>query len=451
MDNIFDLIGRFHPLIVHLPIGFLLLGLMMMVYDSKEMKHMKIIRFAFFWGTFSTLAAIISGTVQYYRGGYAWEDIQAHLILGLLTFFISFLMYLKLCNYTFFKSISRKFLSFSLLVILLATGHLGGNLTHGKDYLLEPLPDSFKNTLGIKVPSKNLILPPESFQELKLYSDIIQPIFDQKCVSCHNPKKTKGKLLLHDINGIMSGGVGGPIISTINPEQSEILKRINLARDEKKHMPPKVKIQLSIAEKKLIEQWIILGAPINKNISELRLSTDLFTSFFPVDETGIYPDLLLEVLDMEMIDSLRSLGLQVSPIYRNSPLLKISAINKNDFNDKNALVFLNILDHIVDLDLGQTQVTDSVFEVLKELKHLTILKLNHTAVSGINLKKLNSLKYLKKINLVDSNFDEVFIDAMYFFPALEKVYLYGTPSGSSSIEIPKKFETIFDMGNYKLN
>ena len=108
MDNIFDLIGRFHPLIVHLPIGFLLLGLMMMVYDSKEMKHVKIIRFAFFWGTFSTLAAIISGTVQYYRGGYAWEDIQAHLILGLLTFFISFLMYLNLYNYTFFKSISPK-------------------------------------------------------------------------------------------------------------------------------------------------------------------------------------------------------------------------------------------------------------------------------------------------------------------------------------------------------
>ena len=49
----------------------------------------------------------------------------------------------------------------------------------------------------------------------------------------------------------MSGGEGGPIISTINPEQSEILKRINLARGEKKHMPPKVKIQLSIAEKKI--------------------------------------------------------------------------------------------------------------------------------------------------------------------------------------------------------
>ena len=45
MDFIYDLMGRFHPLIVHLPIGFLLLGLMMLVYDRKENKHQKIIRF----------------------------------------------------------------------------------------------------------------------------------------------------------------------------------------------------------------------------------------------------------------------------------------------------------------------------------------------------------------------------------------------------------------------
>ena len=224
-----------------------------------------------------------------------------------------------------------------------------------------------------------------------------------------------------------------------------------MARDEKKHMPPKMKIQLSIPEKKLIEKWIILGAPINKNIAELGLSTDLFTSFFPVDETGIYPEPLLEMLDIEIIDSIKSFGLQVSPIYRTSPLLKISAINKPDFNDKNSFVFLNLSDHIVDLDLGQTQVTDSVFNVLKELKHLTILKLNHTAVSGANLKKLNSLKHLKKINLVGSNFEEVFLNAMYSFPSLEKVHLYGSPASSPSIEIPEKFETIFDMGNYKLN
>ena len=80
MDFIFDLIGRFHPLIVHLPIGFLLLGLMMLVFDRKENKHQKIIRFTFFWGTFSTLAAVLTGTFQYTREGYPWENIQGHLI-----------------------------------------------------------------------------------------------------------------------------------------------------------------------------------------------------------------------------------------------------------------------------------------------------------------------------------------------------------------------------------
>ena len=50
MDFLIDLFGRFHPLIVHLPIGFLFLGLMMMIYDRKDNKHQKIIRFAFFWG-----------------------------------------------------------------------------------------------------------------------------------------------------------------------------------------------------------------------------------------------------------------------------------------------------------------------------------------------------------------------------------------------------------------
>ena len=421
MDFIYDLMGRFHPLIVHLPIGFLLLGLMMMVYDRKENKHQKIIRFAFFWGTFSTLAAILTGTIQFNREGYPWEDIQGHLILGVLTFVFSFFMYLRLKGYPFLKKVSYQFLGYGLVLILLITGHLGGNLTHGKDH------------------------------HLSLYSGVIQPILDQKCVSCHNPKKSKGDLLLHNLKGIMGGGTEGPIISMTNPMESEILKRIHLPREEKKHMPPKAKIQLSKAEKKLIDQWVLRGAPQNKTIAELGLSTSYFTSFFPVDKTGIYPEPLLEPLDILMIDSLQSLGLQVSPIYKTSPLIKISAINAPDFKDKNAFVFLNILDHIVDLDLGQTKVTDSIFKVLRKLKNLTVLKLNHTAISGKGINKLNSLEHLKQINLVSSNFEDEYLEDMFSFPALEKVHLHGSPTSFSSTEIPEKFVNVFDKGNYKLD
>ena len=451
MDFIYDLMGRFHPLIVHLPIGFLLLGLMMMVYDRKENKHQKIIRFAFFWGTFSTLAAILTGTIQFNREGYLWEDIQGHLILGVLTFVFSFFMYLKLKGYHFLEKVSYRFLGYGLVLILLITGHLGGNLTHGKDHLTEPLPDQLKEVLGFEIPSRTLVLLPESYQDLTLYSEVIQPILDQKCVSCHNPKKSKGDLLLHNLKGIMGGGSEGPIISTTNPMESEILKRIHLPKEEKKHMPPKAKIQLSKAEKKLIDQWVLQGAPRNKTIAELGLSTSYFTSFFPVDETGIYPEPLLEPLDILMIDSLHSLGLQVSPIYKTSPLIKISAINAPDFKDKNAFVFLNVLNHIVDLDLGQTKVTDSIFKVLRKLKNLTVLKLNHTAISGKGINKLNSLEHLKQINLVSSNFEDEYLEDMFSFPALEKVHLHGSPTSFSSTEIPDKFVNIFDMGNYKLD
>ena len=451
MDFIFDLMGRFHPLIVHLPIGFLLLGLMMLVFDRKENKHQKIIRFSFFWGTFSTLAALLTGTFQYTGEGYPWENIQGHLIFGVLTFVFSFLIYLKLKGYVFFQRISYRLLGYGMVVILSITGHLGGNLTHGKDHLTAPLPNEIKEVLGLEVPSRTLVLHPETHQELPFYSGVIQPIFDQKCVSCHNPKKTKGGLLLHNLKGIMIGGEEGSIISTIKPEESEMLKRIHLPRDEKKHMPPEAKIQLSKVEIKLIEQWISAGAPENKTIADLRLSPSLFVSFFPKDQIGIYPDPVLKPLDKPVIDSLMAVGLQVAPLYKTASLLKISAINIPDFDDKKSVVLLKALDHIVDLDLGQTQVTDAVFEVIQQFKHLTVLKLNRTAISGNGVNKLNTLEHLKQINLVNSNFEAAHLEEMYSFPALEKVYLFGTSANLSAEQIPDQFQPIFERGNYKLD
>jgi len=452
MDFIFDLIGRFHPLIVHLPIGFLLLGLMMLVFDSKEKKHQKIIRFAFFWGTFSTLGAVITGAVLYIREGYAWEDIQGHLILGVLTFVFAFFLYLKLKGFSQFNKLSQNFLGYGLVLVLIVTGHLGGNLTHGKDHLTEPLPPDLKMALGIEVVSKKLILLPETHQELSLYSGVIQPILDQKCVSCHNPKKIKGGLLMNNYKGIMEGGEEGSIILALNDVESEILRRIHLPREEKKHMPPKAKTQLTKAEIKIIEQWVTLGAPEKKTVSELGLSPQLFTSFFSKDETGIYTLIKLNPLNNSLIDSIKSIGLQVAPLYKTSPLLKISAINVPDFDDQKAELLFKALDHIVDLDLGQTQVTDAVFDLVKEFKHLTVLKLYRTSISGNGINKLRSLEYLKQINLVNSNFEAPYLEDMYLFPALEKVYLFGTPTSfSTTVEIPDQFQTIFQMGNYKLD
>lgn len=451
MDFLIDLLGRFHPLVVHLPIGFLFLGLMMMVYDRKENKHQKMILFTFFWGTFSTLGAALTGTILYLREGYAWEDVQGHLILGILTFVFSFLLYLQLRGVNPFKRLSPKFLGYGLVFILTITGHLGGNLTHGKDHLTDPLPPGLKMALGMEVTSKKFVLLPETHQELPLYSGVIQPILDQKCVSCHNPKKTKGELLMHNYKGIMDGGEEGPIILTLNPENSEILKRIHLPRDEKKHMPPKAKTQLTKAEIKIIEQWVTLGAPEKSTVADLGLSTQLFNSFFPKDETGIYPDITSKPLGNTIIDLLKAAGLLVAPLYKSSSLLKVSAINTPAFNDHDAMVLLQAKDHIVDLDLGQTQITNAVFEVLQALNNLTVLKLDYTQVTGKGIQKLKSLRHLKEINLVMSALSKSGVEDLFSFPTLEKVYLFGVLDSTETMEVPDTFQTVFELGNYQLN
>ena len=451
MGFLYDLLGRFHPLVVHLPIGFLLLGLMMLVFDRKENRHNKIICFVFFWGTFSTLVAILTGTFQYVREGYPWEDIQGHLFLGVLTFVFSFLMYLKLKDFNYFNRLPQKFLEFALVLILSITGHLGGNLTHGKYHLTQPLPDEMKQALGIEVPNKELVLLPETHRQLPFYSGVIQPILDQKCVSCHNPKKSKGGLLLHNFKVIMDGGEQGAIISTTMAKESEMLRRIHFPKDEKKHMPPKAKTQLTKAEIKLIGQWITLGAPESTSIADLGLSPQLFDSFFPKDETGIYPDLKIAPLNNGIMDSIRAEGLEVMPLYKTSSLLKISALNSPGFNDQNSLVLLDAKDHIVDLDLGQTQVTDAVFEILQELKNLTVLKLDHTEITGNGLEKLSRLENLKEINLVMTTLSKTRVEALFSFSTLEKVYLFGALDHEESIEVPDSLRAVFEMGNYKLN
>jgi hypothetical protein len=80
-----------------------------------------------------------------------------------------------------------------------------------------------------------------------------------------------------------------------------------------------------------------------------------------------------------------------------------------------------------------------------------VLKLNHTAINGNGIKKLVSLQYLKQINLVNSKFEGSYLEALYSFPALEKVYLFGTPSMLFTTEISDQYQSLFVKGDYKLD
>ena len=96
-----------------------------------------------------------------------------------------------------------------------------------------------------------------------VYSDIIQPILQEKCYSCHGPRKQKAKLRLDGKDNILRGGKDGKVVEAKLNEKPEMLRRILLPPDDEDHMPPKEKGQLSERQVMLIRWWLEKGADFN--------------------------------------------------------------------------------------------------------------------------------------------------------------------------------------------
>ncbi len=216
MDLLKQLLGRLHPLLVHLPIGFIVLGLMLQYYDRKTEQYRKIIGLIYLWAGTTAVFTCITGYLQYLGEGYAFETVKWHLWVGIVTAVFSFLMYFKFQDSKKIKPLERiPILGFSIVVFILIsfTGHLGGSITHGSDFLVEPLPNSVKSALGFETFEEKVIaLDPENWENALIYEDVIKPILNNRCISCHNSKKIKGELQLHSEGNLLIGGENGEIL-----------------------------------------------------------------------------------------------------------------------------------------------------------------------------------------------------------------------------------------------
>lgn len=454
MDVLKQLLGRLHPLVVHLPIGFILLGLLLQWYDRKKKEYERLVPLIFLWAGFSAILACITGYLQYLGEGYAFDTIKWHLWSGIATALFSFLLFAKLEGFRavgFLSKIPVVALSVLFFMLISFTGHQGGSITHGEDYLVEPLPNSVKSALGFPTfEQKEIVLTEDTWEEAMLYDDIIQPILNNNCVSCHNPKKEKGELLLHSEEGILKGGESGSVIVTADAVASELFMRMNLPMEDDDHMPPEGKTQPTKEEIKLIGTWIDAGHPFDKSVGTLGLEKELFLSFFPKIEDNDYPNIEIAAASEDSISAIKATGIHVDPISKSSNFLSVSCLNKPDFTDTDFGLLLPLKAQIARLDIGNTQVTDAIFKKLATLPNLTILKLDNTAVTGKNIESLQSLEHLTSINLTASQFEEPYLEALSDFKKLKKVYLYKTKVDSEGVQTLNDGQINIDYGNYEL-
>ncbi len=454
MDVLKQLLGRLHPLFVHLPIGFIILGLLIKWYDRKKNAHTDLLPLIFLWAGYSAVLACITGYAQYIGEGYAFETVKIHLWVGIATAVFSFIMYAKLKELkavAFLSKVSITVLSVVSFILISFTGHEGGTITHGEDYLIEPLPNSVKSALGFETyEEKDIVLTDENWQEAQLYEDVIKPILNNKCISCHNPKKSKGGLLLHSEEAILKGGENGPVITANKASESELFTRMKLPKEDDNHMPPEGKSQPSKEEITLIGAWIDAGHPFDKSIGELNLKKNLFLPFIPKKAANNYPDIEITAASADSIKAIEKTGVHVDLISKSSNFLTVSCINKPAFTNADFDALLPIKSQIAVLDLGGTKITDAIVEKLPMLTNLTVLKLDNTQITGENIEKLDGLAHLKSLNVTYTNFAKEHLTKLANFKKLEKVYVYNTPINATDSTFLKGSDIHIDYGNYQL-
>jgi uncharacterized membrane protein len=451
MESFLTFIGRFHPLLVHLPIGFILIALLLEFNRSKFRESEKILKFILFWVLISGGFSILSGYFQYQQEGYLWESVQGHFYSGIVTLVFSIGFYIFLQKQTILNRLPRSFFSLGLLFSLIVTGHLGGNITHGKEHLTEPLEELSSTLFGNEEESKTVQLDEKNYSEQVIYTDLVAPILSKKCVSCHNSKNTKGGLQLHTFQALLQGGKNGPIINYENTKESELFLRIHLPKEEKKHMPPKSKKQLTKAEIDFISYWIELGAPQDQTLEQLGTARALIKPFFSKEENRFYPELKLDAPNPETIKTLIAENLLIAPVNRESNLIKISALNIPEFENKDMKLLEGIRSNIVSIDLSYTAVNDSVFDLLAGFPNLVQIKLNHTQITGEGIQVLESSKHLKQLYLVETELNAEFLQLLSNFPSLEQVFVFHSKRNlSQEIELSPKLNSIIEFGAYGL-
>jgi hypothetical protein len=260
-------LGRFHPLLVHLPIGALILVVLL---ESASLigpfrgkldgaLHIALPAASLFGGT-----AFLLGLLLAHGGGYAPNAVAWHRGLTLAALLLLGLSGAVFAVSTTAKGVGPRFAFRGLLAttmgVLTVGAHFGGNLSRGEGYLTEYAPAFVKNALGEKPREKKAAPSAEPGAEKLVYRDIVAPIFERTCVECHGERSAKAKLRLDSLDAILQGGESGPAAIAHAGERSPIYARMMLPEGDDEHMPPDGHPAPEEAEREIIRWWIDRGA-----------------------------------------------------------------------------------------------------------------------------------------------------------------------------------------------
>ncbi len=319
-------------------------------------------------------------------------------------------------------------------------GHQGGNLTHGADYL------TFKTLTEQKR------ISPAKIEDVLVFEDIIQPIFENKCTQCHQNGKKKGDLIMTSHAAILKGGKNGAVVVPNDLSKSELFKRITLDPKHKEFMPADGKPALSKNETEIIKWWIENGAlgenqkfvSIKKH-SEIKGQVAVLLGFVDgisienvAENEKINPNIPKNIINDSVFITIEKGGYNIRKMKKQPLMLDIS-FAKNDV--KPDLKLLEpIAKHIIWLNLSNSKLKDDDLKEISTFENIEKLRLEKNEIGDEGLKYLTKLAFLNSINL---NFTDVTNKGIYQLKTLKNlrsIYSWNTKVDSVAVAFVLKKE-----------
>ncbi len=431
-----DWIGRFHPVFVHLPIGMLILAAIFQLFRGKREEWKGVIGFTLMIAFGGAVLACVAGWIQANEGGYEGRSLFIHRWGGIAIAIVTLLLWMWQRSEKSDKYRSLVYLA--VLGGLTYVGHQGGNMTHGPDWTVEKAPSWMQSLAGYDGrPTHVAYDDPDSVQ---IYHDLIKPLIDQKCATCHNQYLTKGGLDTSTDSTFAEGGRNGDVLGSAS--ESELYRRVTMDPLSRKFMPPKGE-GLSYQDVKLLGWWLDNGAEFDKTVAMVEHPKEIQKILLDRYGLDTKPKTFLEKTKVaqvadETMAKLQNLGFGVNQLAQDNNFLDVRWRHVDTLDVNDAIPALNeVAAQVAWLDLSRAGVTDQSLETLGAFKNMVRLKLDNNDISDSGVSHLAALKNLESLNLYKTQVSDASIDDLSKLKGLKRIYLWlsqVTPDGKASLE-----------------
>ena len=419
-------IGRFHLLVIHFPIAFILLvPVLELAGRNRRFPDLRAsVDFMLALATFSAILAATLGWCLARSGNYSGSLVTQHMWGGVC---VAGLCWLCWMLHGRFSGQRLDFIyTFGLVVavgLVSWTGYRGGQLSQGENHLTERMPAGLREWLGISLEDKR----PSAAGATSFFSVRVEPIFAGHCNTCHGRSKQRSRLRLDSYEALMRGGKHGLVVKDGNVQGSELFHRITLPPGDEKAMPAEGKRPLSADEIKILQLWIAAGA-------SPTLAADAIKDA-PTDATPVVADVTFEEIDAAAVAKRRApLSSTVAELQKRFPdvleyesrgsanlVVNVSRIG-DKFGDRELAALKPLAEQIVIADFSGTAVTDRSAASIAAMRHLRVLRLMRTQITDATMQALGGLDQLESLNVFGTAVSPAALQVAAHLPKLRYLY-----------------------------